>query len=42
MSIATFLTNEALWQTISDRITAASRVDAAIAYFGQGGRNSSV
>ena len=39
MSSATFLTNEALWQTISDRIKAASRVDAAIAYFGQGGAN---
>lgn len=37
MSAATFLTNEAMWQTISDRIKVASRVDAAIAYFGQGG-----
>lgn len=37
MSSTTFLTNEALWQTISARIKAASRVDAAIAYFGQGG-----
>lgn len=37
MSFATFLTNEALWQTISDRIKTANRVDAAIAYFGQGG-----
>jgi hypothetical protein len=37
MSSATFLTNEALWQTISDRIKTARRVDAAIAYFGQGG-----
>jgi hypothetical protein len=37
MSSITFLTNEALWQTISDRIKAASHVDAAIAYFGQGG-----
>jgi hypothetical protein len=37
MSTVTFLTNEALWQTISDRIKAASRVDAAIAYLGQEG-----
>jgi hypothetical protein len=37
MSTATFLTNEVLWQTIVDRIKTASRVDAAIAYFGQGG-----
>ncbi len=37
MSSTTFLTNETLWQTISDRIKTASRVDAAIAYFGQGG-----
>jgi hypothetical protein len=37
MSSTTFLTNETLWRTISDRIKAASRVDAAIAYFGQGG-----
>ena len=37
MSAATFLTNEALWQTISDRIKTAKRVDVAIAYFGQGG-----
>jgi PLD-like domain len=37
MSSTTFLTNEALWQTISDRIKDANRVDAAIAYFGQDG-----
>ena len=39
MSSNAFLTNEVLWQTISDRIKAASRVDTAIAYFGQGGAN---
>jgi hypothetical protein len=37
MSVTTFLSNETLWQTISARIKAASHVDAAIAYFGQGG-----
>lgn len=37
MSSATFLTNEVMWQTISDRVNFATRVDAAIAYFGQGG-----
>jgi hypothetical protein len=37
MSSTTFLTNETYWQTISGRIKAASRIDAAIAYFGQGG-----
>jgi hypothetical protein len=37
MSITTFLSNETLWQTISSRIKSASHVDAAIAYFGQGG-----
>jgi hypothetical protein len=35
--LTAFLTNESLWQTQFDRIKAASRVDAAIAYFGQGG-----
>jgi hypothetical protein len=37
VSVTTFLSNETLWQTISARIKAASHVDAAIAYFGQGG-----
>ena len=37
MSVTTFLSNETLWQTIAARIKAASHVDAAIAYFGQGG-----
>lgn len=37
MSSATFLTNESLWQVISDRVKVASRVEAAIAYFAQGG-----
>jgi PLD-like domain len=37
VSVTTFLSNETLWQTISDRVKAANHVDAAIAYFGQGG-----
>src|SRR5947209_2147421 len=37
MSVTTFLSNETLWQTIAARIKAAHYVDAAIAYFGQGG-----
>jgi hypothetical protein len=37
MSITTFLSNETLWQAISVRIKSARHVDAAIAYFGQGG-----
>lgn len=37
MSTTTFLSNNTLWQVILDRIKAAARVDAAIAYFGQGG-----
>ena len=37
MSVSTFLSNETLWQTLAERIKAASHVDAAIAYFGQGG-----
>jgi hypothetical protein len=37
VSVTTFLTNETLWQTLAARIKAASHVDAAIAYFGQGG-----
>jgi hypothetical protein len=32
-----FLSNETLWQAIAGRIKAASHVEAAIAYFGQGG-----
>lgn len=37
MSVTTFLSNDTLWETISSQIKAARRVDAAIAYFGQGG-----
>ncbi len=37
VSVTAFLTNETLWQTLASRIKAASHVDAAIAYFGQGG-----
>jgi len=37
MSFTTFLSNEMLWQNISRTIKNASHVDAAIAYFGQGG-----
>jgi hypothetical protein len=37
VSLTTFLSNETLWQKISSQIKAASHVDAAIAYFGQGG-----
>lgn len=37
MSVTTLLSNKTLWHTIATRIRAASRVDAAIAYFGQNG-----
>jgi hypothetical protein len=37
MSATTFLSNETYWETLSASIKAASRVDAAVAYFGQGG-----
>jgi hypothetical protein len=37
VSITTFLSNETLWYTLSTRIKNARHVDAAIAYFGQGG-----
>jgi hypothetical protein len=37
VSVTTFLSNETLWQTIAARVNAARHVDAAIAYFGQGG-----
>lgn len=37
MSLTTFLSNEALWQELYRRVKAAWHVDAAIAYFGQGG-----
>jgi hypothetical protein len=37
VSVTTFLSNETLWQMLAARIKAASHVDAAIAYFGQGG-----
>jgi hypothetical protein len=39
MATATFLSNEALWQTLSARMKSAKHVDAAIAYFGQNGAN---
>jgi hypothetical protein len=39
VSVATFLCNETLWQTLTAHIKAANHVDAAIAYFGQGGAN---
>jgi hypothetical protein len=35
--MTTFLSNETLWQTLSAKVKAARHVDAAIAYFGQGG-----
>ena len=37
MSATSFLSNEGPWQTLAARIKAARHVDAAIAYFGQGG-----
>jgi hypothetical protein len=37
MNVTTFLSNETLWQALPARINAARHVDAAIAYFGQGG-----
>jgi hypothetical protein len=37
VSVATFLSNEALWQKLSVQVKAARHVDAAIAYFGQTG-----
>ena len=37
MSVTIFLSNDTLWQTLTARIKAANHVDAAIAYFGQGG-----
>ncbi len=37
MSATSFLSNETLWQTLRALIKAARHVDAAIAYFGQGG-----
>ena len=37
MSVTTFFCNEALWQALRARIKGSRRVDAAIAYFGQGG-----
>lgn len=35
--VTTFLTNQSLWETLSAHIRIARHVDAAIAYFGQGG-----
>ena len=37
MSLTTFLSNETLWQKLSHCIKTSRHVDAAIAYFGQGG-----
>ena len=37
MSVTTFLSNETFWETLTERVKAANYVDAAIAYFGQGG-----
>src|SRR5438046_2787512 len=37
MSATPFLSNETLWRALPARIKAAHHVDAAIAYFGQGG-----
>jgi hypothetical protein len=37
VSATTFLFNETLWKTLVTRIKSAHHVDAAIAYFGQGG-----
>ena len=37
MSTTTFLSNETLWKTVTAIVKAASHVDAAVAYFGQGG-----
>jgi hypothetical protein len=37
LSVTTFLCNDTLWETLTARIETANHVDAAIAYFGQGG-----
>ena len=37
MTLATFLSNETLWQALSDRVKAARHIDAAFAYFGKDG-----
>jgi len=37
VSVTTFLSNETLWQALAAQVKAARHVDAAIAYFGQGG-----
>jgi hypothetical protein len=37
MSTTSFLSSDTYWETISASIKEANRVDAAIAYFGQGG-----
>lgn len=37
MARTTFLSNEVLWQILSTQIKSAEHVEAAIAYFGQGG-----
>ncbi len=37
LKATTFLSNETLWQAISAQLNLARRVDAAIAYLGQGG-----
>ena len=37
MSVTTFLSSDTYWQTLSARVKEASHIDAAIAYFGQGG-----
>src|SRR3990167_4333385 len=37
VSVTTFLSNMTLWQTLAARVKDARHVDAAIAFFGQGG-----
>jgi hypothetical protein len=37
VSTVTFLSNDALWSKLTEKVAAARHVDAAIAYFGQGG-----
>ena len=37
MSSTSFISNKVLWETLADLVNKSSRVDAAIAYFGQGG-----
>jgi hypothetical protein len=37
MGTINLLTNEAIWQSLSEQVKSAHRVDAAIAYFGRGG-----